>query len=533
MLHRLLTVYGLGGEELASLQALGLLSASEAASAARALLQTYSSWRPPAGDTPHQLAFLQRLAVHVSPEPAELWACGDNSAGQTGVRIPSDNPVLNLTRVRGVPLALHVAAGATHSLLVGSDGNLYAAGADFNDGRLGLGLQFELFSAETGDVLSSHQTYSSGAAQHLPLANEYQAQSSDTVAAQSHAAQNAPAHNEVDINESNAATTSNAALPVQQENAFTEQPILLQQRKRVPYRRFTRVPLDGHVPVACAAGSKHSVVLTSTGIVLVAGDNSRGQLGFPDRRDRFRFCEALLPREARRIVQIAAGSAHTLILSETGAVYACGENRNAQLGLGPFAPSSISRFVEIYLPEGACYISAGDEHSLLVGSSRRTAYGTGLNCTGQLGTSDRLDRVNFCALDCNLGKKGQTFGGVARREDEFICSASAGGSHSLLLTTWGRLLATGECFMHEGESRRRSSFRAVAEGVSYASAGWSHSIAVRRSPRCLAVVGDNTLGPLGMGDVHSRDRFSTAALAHPPVLVAAGRGHTLVLAQKP
>lgn len=522
-----------------SLQASGVLSASDAANAAYSVLQNFAPWRPPRGDPPHQLAFFDRLAALVTDEPAVLWACGDNAAGQTGIRPPSKVPVLALTRVEGVPLALHAAAGATHSLLVGADGHLYAAGADFIDGRLGLGSASEGTSPSYSGA--SAQQHVSSQSQMQQLIYELQQQQAGIASTQQNEQQSAPYNDAIAQISPNQATFTHEVIHVQQTagpqelaNDYSDLPPQIQllqlQRKPIPYRKFTKVPLGGHVPVACAAGNKHSIVLTSTGVVLVAGDNSRGQLGFADRRDRAKFCPALLPREARRIVQVAAGSAHSVLLSENGAVYACGENRNAQLGLGSFVGSSLARFVEISLPELACYISAGDEHTLIIGASRRVAYGAGLNCTGQLGTGDRLDRVSFCALDCKLGTKDDIVS-CPTGEDELIESASAGGSHSLLLTSWGRLFAAGECFVQGGASRRRSSFSPITGNVICASAGWSHSVAVRSSPSRLAVAGENRHGSLGTGDVVSRGRFWTSAIPSSPLLVAAGRGHTLVLAK--
>ena len=117
---------------------------------------------------------------------------------------------------------------------------------------------------------------------------------------------------------------------------------------------------------------------------------------------------------------------------------------------------------------------------------------------------------------------------------EVIASVSAGGSHSLVVTSWGRLLAAGECLFRHGEQRPRNAFGEVATaGVLQAAAGWSHSVAVAGSSCLIAVVGDNPYADFGSGaPMPPRGRFGRMAVHGTPVFVAAGGAHTLVLVTK-
>lgn len=63
------------------------------------------------------------------------------------------------------------------------------------------------------------------------------------------------------------------------------------------------------------------------------GRNQHGQLGLPDQT----VCElpTIIPDlEHENIIQAACGRNHTLFLTDTGTVYACGDNKSGQCGVG-------------------------------------------------------------------------------------------------------------------------------------------------------------------------------------------------------
>lgn len=77
----------------------------------------------------------------------------------------------------------------------------------------------------------------------------------------------------------------------------------------------------------------HSMIVTEDGKVMTWGRNDRGQLGHGDtvRRDVPTEVEALKDYE---IVGGAVGRGHTLFLTSKGQVFACGDNKSGQLGVG-------------------------------------------------------------------------------------------------------------------------------------------------------------------------------------------------------
>ncbi|XP_023210764.1 protein RCC2 homolog [Centruroides sculpturatus] len=85
--------------------------------------------------------------------------------------------------------------------------------------------------------------------------------------------------------------------------------------------------------VASGDSACHSVVITEQGKVMTWGRNDKGQLGHCDlqRRDIPTLIETL---KELNFVDAACGRSHTLLLSEFGVVYGCGDNKMGQCGIG-------------------------------------------------------------------------------------------------------------------------------------------------------------------------------------------------------
>ena len=82
--------------------------------------------------------------------------------------------------------------------------------------------------------------------------------------------------------------------------------------------------LSGVRVVAIAAGCFHLMVLTDEGEVLSSGIGKLGQLGHGDREDQWKFkvIEAL---RGRHVVAIAAGGLHSMVLTDDGTVLSFGD----------------------------------------------------------------------------------------------------------------------------------------------------------------------------------------------------------------
>jgi len=81
------------------------------------------------------------------------------------------------------------------------------------------------------------------------------------------------------------------------------------------------------------------------------------------------------------VVAIAAGERHSLALTDSGDLYAWGENGDGQLGTGNTTDSN----VPVLILSGVSSIGAGYRHSLAV-KTDATAWAWGKNAGGQLDT---------------------------------------------------------------------------------------------------------------------------------------------------
>ncbi|KAL7537849.1 hypothetical protein ACHAXR_012514 [Thalassiosira sp. AJA248-18] len=109
------------------------------------------------------------------------------------------------------------------------------------------------------------------------------------------------------------------------------------------------------------------------------GSNSKGQLCLGDSVDQVMIPERI--PAVGRIVDVAIGGEHTLLLDEFGNVYGCGSNSVGQLGLGMTSKKTSVPTMIDGLPF-ATSISAGHSHSLF--TAEDGIYFTGSNQFGQL-----------------------------------------------------------------------------------------------------------------------------------------------------
>jgi alpha-tubulin suppressor-like RCC1 family protein len=121
---------------------------------------------------------------------------------------------------------------------------------------------------------------------------------------------------------------------------------------------------------------------------------------------------------------VAAGSAHSVVLTDTGTVWAWGYNANGQLGDGSTTTRSIPTWVSSIT--GVTAIAAGDNSTYAL-KTDGTVWAWGANSSGQLGDGTQTDRVSPV-----------TVSGLTN-----VIAIAAGKSHAIALKgdgtvwTWG------------------------------------------------------------------------------------------------
>jgi alpha-tubulin suppressor-like RCC1 family protein len=127
-----------------------------------------------------------------------------------------------------------------------------------------------------------------------------------------------------------------------------------------------------------AAGDTHSLFVKSDGSLWGMGRNDYGELGDGTYSP---YTNAPEPILSRGVVAVAAGSTHSLFLKSDGSLWSMGRNNYGQLGDGNQAPTNSPAKV---FPSGVTAIAAGAYHSLFL-KSDGSLWGMGENNYGQLG----------------------------------------------------------------------------------------------------------------------------------------------------
>ena len=288
--------------------------------------------------------------------------------------------------------------------------------------------------------------------------------------------------------------------------------------------------LDNKTVVAIAAGGSHSMALCSDGTLATWGSNSNGQLG--NNSTTSRSTPGAISNTAilngKRVVAIAAGLHHSLLLCSDGTIAAWGANSNGQLGNGSTTQSLMPVGIQTAGLGGLFVrrIAAGNSHSMAVTEDGRIAT-WGFNGSGQLGN----------------GAFGNSFPSPAVQAGiTGVTAASGGMDHTLARTfnpaAWG-LNSSGQL----GNSTTSSSASPVSvttsgalwgKIIAHLDAGGNHNLALC-TDGTLAGWGSNSSGQVGNNSTSN----ATAPVAitsngtlngKTPLAIGTGNTHSLAIA---
>lgn len=291
--------------------------------------------------------------------------------------------------------------------------------------------------------------------------------------------------------------------------------------------------LAGETVVAIAAGDGFSMALSADGEVFTWGSGNQGRLGNGSTADSY-LPVRVVGLTGKRIVKIAAGNQHGLALDADGNVYAWGNNWGGQVGDG----TMVERQIPTLINKGALagkrviHIAAGVNHNVVITSDGQLV-SWGSNYDGQLGDGTLTQR-NAPVLVKTAGL------GEGRR---FI-AAAGNVSTSYAVTSDGRLAAWGDNKYSElgiGLSGQQfllpqwvdTSGVLAGRKVLAVAAGSSHALALTDDMR-LVTWGSNEVGQLGNGGWSSSVSPSLVSMSNWPAetrisSIACGWAHNLVL----
>ncbi|CAN9499395.1 unnamed protein product [Ophioblennius macclurei] len=257
-----------------------------------------------------------------------------------------------------------------------------------------------------------------------------------------------------------------------------------------------------------SGGGGHTVVITESGEVFVCGQNHKGQLGLGHCTDILVL--HLCPVPNRQITKVACGWDFTLFLSDCGQLLACGSNAFGQLGVGQTVTHSAELLVVESLKKPIVSVAAGLRHSLAVTDSGAVyQWGLGLFSHAKRSLSPQPVPPHLCS------KVPSLVPGLDHRISHLV---TAGSSHNVCLTGDGDLflwgsnkhgqLATAEPFLPSPTLLRRSLMD--GEKVINAWSGWTHVVAQTESGRVFTW-GRGDYGQLGQRASTSQDSKQPSA----------------------
>ena len=293
--------------------------------------------------------------------------------------------------------------------------------------------------------------------------------------------------------------------------------------------------------MALSLGGDFSLMLTEYGELYGCGENDTGQLGVGNYTEQRRptLISGGVAFAGDDVVMSSAGHSHVACVSTSGSVYTWGSGMFGQLGTDISASGKTGRNVpERVLPRhfGGCaalMVACGLDFTVLVNAAGQV-WTCGDGQHGQLGLGDHRDRNVFCMIS------------DTHFRNSAVGMVSAGDTHVMALSstqdrlfTWGRnnrgQLGHGH---HTPVAVPVAVAGAVVDGgiFAFVATGSDFSMAVM-ADGALWVCGNAGSGELGIGPRHSSVAVFVCAwkareVGHPGVrMVACGMAHSLLLTE--
>ena len=152
------------------------------------------------------------------------------------------------------------------------------------------------------------------------------------------------------------------------------------------------VGLQGHQVVAVSCGASHTAAVTSNGNVFCWGSGEDGQLGLGSRESfRSPMMVELGGLGALRVTQVVCGGRHTLVLTSNGLVFSWGRGFHGRLGHGDDSSLDAPKVIGALSGMRIVKIGAGAQHSMAL-TDVGDVFSFGIGDDGQLGHNSYLSQ---------------------------------------------------------------------------------------------------------------------------------------------
>ncbi len=253
--------------------------------------------------------------------------------------------------------------------------------------------------------------------------------------------------------------------------------------------------------IAVVAAGFASYGLKADGTLWAWGANDSGQLGDGTIVNKTEPVQVLVAAFSNgSYVAIASGGEHALALQADGTLWAWGFNVNGELGLGTADPNPHPTPVQVGLDSDWAVIGAGDTHSVAI-KANGTLWAWGRNNVGQVGNGAVLPGADLLAPTQITGTG----------DDNTWAALATGELHTVALkrngSIWGwGANVTGQ--LGDGSTTTRAvptlltAPAAIAGNMIAVAAGGGHSLALKANGEIYGW-GDNGVGQLGNGTLVS------------------------------
>jgi alpha-tubulin suppressor-like RCC1 family protein len=302
-----------------------------------------------------------------------------------------------------------------------------------------------------------------------------------------------------------------------------------------------------------ATGANHSIYLKNNGAVWAWGSNSYYQLGDGTTNRRNIFGEVRLADSSsfQNVITVASGSSHTIALKEDGTVWTWGRNNYGQIGNGTISdqknPIQVKKSDGTFLQK-IIDIACGDYHTIVLDNSG-FLWAWGYNNYGQLGIGTSgagTDKKNPVKLNLPSLFYSASMTPIA---GTLISSIKAGANHSILLKNDGTIFTWGDNTYGQlgigtngtGTNQKNPVQVKMADGnfltnIIGISGGANHSIALKNDGT-VWTWGYNNCGQLGIGISGSgtdqkfpvQVKFKDGTPLTGIVAISGGGNHTIAL----
>ncbi|KAM9325224.1 putative E3 ubiquitin-protein ligase HERC4 [Gastrophryne carolinensis] len=255
--------------------------------------------------------------------------------------------------------------------------------------------------------------------------------------------------------------------------------------------------LDAQNIVAVSCGEAHTLALNDKGQVFSWGLAKDGQIGISITEDYVRIPRNIKSLSDVQIVQLACGQHHSMALSREGDLFSWGENRYGQLGLGyEVKKEMVPRHLKSLSGIPFLQIAAGGAHSLALTLSG-AVFAWGRNKFGQLGLNDETDRYVPSLLK---SLRSQKIVYISCGEDHTAALTKEGGVFTFGAGGYGQLGHNST----NHEVNPRKVFELMGSVVTQIACGRQHTLAFVPSSGRIYSFGLGGNGQLGTGTTCNR-----------------------------